>query len=248
MPVATIQTPYCRAVYRNFAKGGRIWGMDKRGGARRAEAQWYHVRCYTLGGGENDTFAPPPPLKYGPALSSIELVYHNNHNSIASCSDRVFHCPNQLAKHCRLQKKAPLQLDESVVNGFLQLNPPTMYHYIIMCRLRCLKGQNTSLSYQPATVACGCNCSMQGFTHLRDWLDCGGWDACSHARCWPGQMPATLTEPEPEDQYTACDQDAWLVAHSTCIDWENCLVNRTRGCFFFFPLLVGDDQMYPKDD
>ncbi len=23
----------CRAVYRNFAKGGRIWGMEKRGGA-----------------------------------------------------------------------------------------------------------------------------------------------------------------------------------------------------------------------
>ena len=38
--------------------------MDKRGGARRAEAQWYHVRCYTLGGGENDTRGgecPPPP-------------------------------------------------------------------------------------------------------------------------------------------------------------------------------------------
>ena len=28
-----------RAVYRNFAEGGRIWGMDKRGGARRVEAQ-----------------------------------------------------------------------------------------------------------------------------------------------------------------------------------------------------------------
>ena len=39
-----------------------------------------------------------------PLLSSIELVYHNNHNSIASCNDsRVFvklQCPNQLAKHC----------------------------------------------------------------------------------------------------------------------------------------------------
>ena len=37
---------HSRAVYRNFAKGGggRIWGMDKGGGVRRAEAQWYHVR------------------------------------------------------------------------------------------------------------------------------------------------------------------------------------------------------------
>ena len=33
--------------------GGAIWGMDKRGG-RRVEAQWYHVRCYTLGG-QDDT-------------------------------------------------------------------------------------------------------------------------------------------------------------------------------------------------
>ena len=58
-----------RAVYRNFAKGGRNWGMDKRGGARRAEAQWYHVRCYTLGGGARMTQGganAAPPLKYGP--------------------------------------------------------------------------------------------------------------------------------------------------------------------------------------
>ena len=33
-----IHSPF-RAVYRNFAEGGRIWGMDKRGGARRVEAQ-----------------------------------------------------------------------------------------------------------------------------------------------------------------------------------------------------------------
>ena len=34
---------------------------QKGGGGRRAEAQWYHVRCYTLGGAN-----APPPLKYGP--------------------------------------------------------------------------------------------------------------------------------------------------------------------------------------
>ena len=40
--------------------------MDKRGGARRAEAQWYHVRCYTLGGGgarmTQGGGRMPPPL------------------------------------------------------------------------------------------------------------------------------------------------------------------------------------------
>ena len=41
--------------------GGRIWGMDQRGGARWAEAQWYHVRCYTLGEGARMTYSPRPP-------------------------------------------------------------------------------------------------------------------------------------------------------------------------------------------
>ena len=28
-----------RAVYRNFAKGGRIWGMEKRGGRKKRGAE-----------------------------------------------------------------------------------------------------------------------------------------------------------------------------------------------------------------
>ena len=67
-----------RAVYRNFTKGGRIWGMDKRGGARRAEAQWYHVRCYTVGGGKNDprgVNAPPPPPPPHPPLNTALRMF-----------------------------------------------------------------------------------------------------------------------------------------------------------------------------
>ena len=67
----------CRAVYRNFAKGGgggRIWGMDKRGGGGgAAEAQWYHVRCYTLGGGARMTQGGAP-LKYGPAMFMEHVI------------------------------------------------------------------------------------------------------------------------------------------------------------------------------
>ena len=40
---------HARAVYRNFSKGGQIWGTDKRGGGAEA-----YVGCYTLhllGGG-----------------------------------------------------------------------------------------------------------------------------------------------------------------------------------------------------
>ena len=32
MSIATATTTNSRAVYRNFAKGGRIWGREKRGG------------------------------------------------------------------------------------------------------------------------------------------------------------------------------------------------------------------------
>ena len=47
-------------------EGGEFGVWTKEGGAPRGEAQWYHVRCYTLGGGgENDTrggqMPPPPP-------------------------------------------------------------------------------------------------------------------------------------------------------------------------------------------
>ena len=63
----------CRAVYRNFAQGGQIWGMDKRGGGGGAGAEAY-VGCYTLHllgrarmtqGGSN---APPPPPPLNTAL------------------------------------------------------------------------------------------------------------------------------------------------------------------------------------
>ena len=70
-----------RAVYRNFAKGGRIWGIDKRGGACRVEAQWYHVRCYTLGGGKNDTRGgecPPPPLNTALLASDPMAIIGSN--------------------------------------------------------------------------------------------------------------------------------------------------------------------------
>ena len=55
---------YTRAVYRNFAKGGKFGVWTKEGGGRRAEAQWYHARCYTLGGArmtQGGANARPPP-------------------------------------------------------------------------------------------------------------------------------------------------------------------------------------------
>ena len=54
----------CAGLYTEISPrgGGPIWGMNKRGGARRPEAQWYHVR----GGGGRE--CPPTPLKYGPGV------------------------------------------------------------------------------------------------------------------------------------------------------------------------------------
>ena len=40
-------------------RGGEFGVWTKEGGARRAEAQWYHVRCYTLGGARMIRPAPP---------------------------------------------------------------------------------------------------------------------------------------------------------------------------------------------
>ena len=66
----TLDTLDITSTYWKFAKSGLypeisprganlgVW--TKEGGGPRAEAQWYHVRCYTLGG------RVPPPLKYGP--------------------------------------------------------------------------------------------------------------------------------------------------------------------------------------
>ena len=59
-----------RAVYRNFAEGGRIWGMDKRGGAQPGGSSIVSCEVLHSRGGENDTRGgecpSPPPLKYGP--------------------------------------------------------------------------------------------------------------------------------------------------------------------------------------
>ena len=57
-------------------RGGQfgVWTKE-RGGTRRAEAQCYHVRCYTLGGGgarmTQGGANAPPPLKYGPAKNTL---------------------------------------------------------------------------------------------------------------------------------------------------------------------------------
>ena len=59
----------CRAVYRNFANGGQIWGTYKRGGAGEAYYYIYEVLHPILArGGENDTRggnAPPPSPDMG---------------------------------------------------------------------------------------------------------------------------------------------------------------------------------------
>ena len=45
-------------------RGGEFGVWTKEGGGRRVEAQWYHVRCYTLGGArmtQGGANAPPCP-------------------------------------------------------------------------------------------------------------------------------------------------------------------------------------------
>ena len=55
-----------RAVYRNFAKGRKIWGTYKRGGGGGGEAYMRSYTCWGGGmtqGGENDTRGGKcPPL------------------------------------------------------------------------------------------------------------------------------------------------------------------------------------------
>ena len=48
-----------------FRQGGANLGYGQKRGGRRVEAQWYHVRCYTLGGArmtQGGRMPPHPPL------------------------------------------------------------------------------------------------------------------------------------------------------------------------------------------
>ena len=67
-----------------FRQGGGAnlrYGQKGGGGGRRVEA---HVRCYTLGGGENDTSCRPP-LKYGPGDHNLwQSQVENEHYSTVS--------------------------------------------------------------------------------------------------------------------------------------------------------------------
>ena len=93
-----LQCPF-RAVYRNFAEGGRIWGMDKRGGGGGgAPGGSSIVSCEVLHsrGGENDTRGgqcpSPPPLKYGPAIPPAVLTSCCNAHSPCS-ANILLQCP-----------------------------------------------------------------------------------------------------------------------------------------------------------
>ena len=53
--MANLKTSSVLTMWGGGGGGGNL-GYGQKRGARRVEAQWYHVRCYTLGGGgQNDT-------------------------------------------------------------------------------------------------------------------------------------------------------------------------------------------------
>ena len=75
-------TVHARAVYRNFAEGGPIWGMDKRGGGAPGGSSMVSCEVLHSRGGENDTRGGEcPPLNT--ALHGVQSFGHRKSGVIS---------------------------------------------------------------------------------------------------------------------------------------------------------------------